>query len=212
MSDVFVLKKKRKRKPLKAPKPKKNPKKMATTATTNPGGFSDLLWIDFDRWESFQDPVWSPIAPIVQTPNGLCDIFDRGACEFGLLNHETRRWVLVERNGETTCKPYYTPECRLKCSLHDCVDTMEFLDSACKVRFAFRDVLVGLLERLKREHALPLDSYRFFKRCRQQVFKAVNSAYRRDRRTKTRLDAFRDRRKATRRLDARRTLGELVKN
>lgn len=160
------------------------------------------LWVNERSVEMFNDPLWSPIPCFVQLPFGLSDIFERAASEFGLLNDETWRIVLQQTPCRTRCKPFHTSDARIKCSLHDCVDTMEFLRRD-GVRFPFHDIVYALLQRLKSEHTLPDSAYEYFKRCRQRVFKSVITCTKRQR---SNLNKFRARCKKSRSEDARRYL------
>lgn len=160
------------------------------------------LWVNNQCLEVFKDPLWSPIPCFVQCPFGLSDIFERGASEFGLLNCETWRIVLQQTPCRAQCKPFHTVDARIKCSLHDCVDTMEFLQRD-GIRFPFYDIVYALLQRLKSEHTLPESAYEYFKRCRQRVFKRVTTCTKLQR---SNVNRFRARCKRNRLEDAKRYL------
>jgi hypothetical protein len=160
------------------------------------------LWVNNQWSEVFKDPLWSPIPCFVHCPFGLSDIFERGASEFGLLNYETWRVVLQQTPCRTLCKPFHTVEARIKCSLHDCVDTMEFL-LRDGIRFPFYDIVYALLQRLKSEHTLSESAYEYFKRCRQRVFKSVFTCTKLQR---SNLNMFKARCKKNRLEDAKRYL------
>lgn len=171
----------------------------------------NLILIDNNDDNDDHSPFsWSPMGTMLfPSSDDLCSLFNRSACEFGLLSEETRQIVLRAQKGVTACKQFHTRDTRLKSSLHMCVDTIEFLHDRCGVRLAFAPMLAALLQRLKLEHSLPGQSFQFFKKCRSKVFKEVN---RLDARTKARLDVYRQRCKDIRVDEARQALDFYIKN